>query len=195
MPFDPFIIALASKVFLREPLPLRTVLAILVGFGGVVIALDPAALIASSASPVGYLAAFGGVLLFAVSQLMLRRMADTETPECMIFAVFALISVIGAVLSLPHFVMPTVPVLGILLFSAVVDIAGSLCMAWAMQIGPTATVSSFHYSQLITGALFGYLIWHDVPAWNLIVGAGVIIASGLYIAHHARAKVVDAEPF
>ena len=190
----PLLIALTSAVFLGERLSMMTALAIFVGFVGVVIALDPVALLASHGSLIGYLAAFAGTFLFVASQLMLRRMANKETPECIILAVFTLITLTGAALSLnaPHFIAPSSHALGILALSALADVLGAFCIAWAMQIGPTATVSSFHYSQLISGSLFGYLIWHDTPTWNLVAGAGIIIASGLYIAHHARLPEANA---
>jgi drug/metabolite transporter (DMT)-like permease len=59
-------------------------------------------------------------------------------------------------------------------------------MAQAYKLAPAATVAPFHYSQIITGGLIGYFIWHDVPSLHLLIGAIIIIASGLYIATHAR---------
>jgi drug/metabolite transporter (DMT)-like permease len=61
-----------------------------------------------------------------------------------------------------------------------------LLMTAAYKHAPAATISPFHYSQIITGALLGYLIWHDVPTLHLMLGGTVIIGSGLYIAAHAR---------
>lgn len=190
----PLLIAIASTVFLREHLSLKTAIAILVGFGGVVVALDPAALMASSGSLYGYLAAFVGVVFFVSAQLMLRRMSNTETPECLTFAFMVLLGVAGAVLCAPHFVAMSWQATGIMLVGAVACVVGYLLMADAMRLGPTATVSSFHYSQLITGAIFGYLIWHDKPTWNLVVGAAIIVASGLYVVHQARYRKIVIPP-
>jgi drug/metabolite transporter (DMT)-like permease len=57
---------------------------------------------------------------------------------------------------------------------------------YALRLTTAATVMQFHYSQIIAGALIGYLIWHDVPSWMTIGGAAVIIASGLFIAAHTH---------
>jgi drug/metabolite transporter (DMT)-like permease len=45
-----------------------------------------------------------------------------------------------------------------------------------------ANVSQYHYTQLITGTLLSYLIWHDKPGIFVLMGGGLIFASGLYIA-------------
>jgi len=47
---------------------------------------------------------------------------------------------------------------------------------------PAATVSQYHYTQLPTGALVAYLIWHDEPTPWMVAGGTLIVAAGLYIA-------------
>ena len=39
----------------------------------------------------------------------------------------------------------------------------------------------------VAGALLGFVIWHDVPALHTVLGAGIIIGSGLYIAAQTHA--------
>jgi len=47
-------------------------------------------------------------------------------------------------------------------------------------------VAQFHYTQIIAGAILGYVVWHEIPAPHTILDAVIIIATGLYIAAHAH---------
>jgi drug/metabolite transporter (DMT)-like permease len=63
------------------------------------------------------------------------------------------------------------------------NVSGNLFNSIALRLTDAATVEQFHYTQIIAGALLGYLIWDEIPTQHLIVGAVIIIASGLYVAH------------
>jgi drug/metabolite transporter (DMT)-like permease len=63
---------------------------------------------------------------------------------------------------------------------------GWVVMSKAYKNAPAAAVAPFHYSQMLMGALLGFLIWGDVPNRYLIGGACIIIASGIYLVRHER---------
>ena len=76
----------------------------------------------------------------------------------------------------------------------------SSCGQWlvmqALRYTPASTLAPFSYSQLIWSTIAGFLVFSAFPdAWTL-VGAAIIIASGLYTAHreriHARAARQEA---
>ena len=58
----------------------------------------------------------------------------------------------------------------------------------SLRVAPVAVVSPFHYTQIIGGAAAGYVIWHRVPCLSVIIGAIMIVASGLYILHAKKEK-------
>ena len=62
---------------------------------------------------------------------------------------------------------------------------GSLCFFVALKHTTAANVSQFHYTQLITGALMAWLVWRQTPGLYTILGAVLIIVSGIYIALNA----------
>ncbi|MFM2422744.1 MAG: hypothetical protein RL291_1274, partial [Pseudomonadota bacterium] len=63
----------------------------------------------------------------------------------------------------------------------------------AHRYAPAATVAPFVYVAIITHSITGYVIFDDVPdAWTL-VGAAIVIASGLYLLHRERVRARDAE--
>ena len=66
---------------------------------------------------------------------------------------------------------------------------GTLCFYTAVKHTSAANVSQYHYTQLITGTLLSYLIWHTRPGMFVLLGGALIFASGLYIAVAAREVV------
>ncbi len=182
---SPMIIAILASFFLREHLNGAKIVAIIVGFAGVVIAINPLGN-TSSGDWVGYTAALGSVLCFATNMTWLRSMTQTETPHSLIFFTGLVEAIVGFIPMLWHFVPLSPKFFFILLGSGLFNIAGCLAVYKALKHTTASNVSQFHYTQIITGALLGYLIWHDVPTLHLIVGAVIIIGSGLYIASHAH---------
>ena len=62
-----------------------------------------------------------------------------------------------------------------------------ICFYIALKHTSAANVSQYHYTQLITGTLVSYIVWHDKPGLYVIAGGVLILGSGLYIALAARA--------
>lgn len=179
---SPFLIALGARIFLKESLSWGVGLTILAGFTGVVIAVNPVQIFSGKGELIGILAALGCALGFSVVQLLLRRMSHTETSESLAFTPM----VIGAIVtSIPAFAMVTSiswKVIAILALAAGLATIANFLMTFAMRFTAAANVASLHYSQIIPGAIFGYILWNDIPTWNVWGGSAVIIAAGLAMA-------------
>lgn len=183
---SPFLIALGARIFLRESLSWGVGMTILAGFTGVVIAVNPVYIFSGKGELIGILAALGCALGFSVVQLMLRRMSHTETSESLAFSPM----VIGAIVtSIPAFAMVTSiswKVIVILALAAGLATIANFLMTFAMRFTAAANVASLHYSQIIPGAIFGFILWNDIPTWNVWAGSAVIIAAGLAMARLSR---------
>jgi drug/metabolite transporter (DMT)-like permease len=178
--------ALAAKVF-QEKLDTRKLLAILAGFAGVVIAVNPSYVFQDRNLWLGYGAAFGALLTVAGQQFIMRFLSDHESRESIAFYP-RVVGLIGGLVATLTLGLQFPPTMGLLysLAGGVTGGIGWLVLAHAFRLAPTAIVASFHYAQMIVAACIGYLVWHDVPSLHLEVGAFVIILSGLYIIRHAR---------
>ncbi len=71
--------------------------------------------------------------------------------------------------------------------------AGTLCFYIAAKQTSDENVSQYHYTQLITGTLVSFLVWHDKPGLFVLLGGSLILASGLYIAVAAQSLVPLSE--
>jgi drug/metabolite transporter (DMT)-like permease len=104
------------------------------------------------------------------------------------------IAVTGVVLAPVYWVTPAV--FDLLLFAAagMFGSMGIVCLTHAFRLAPAALVSPFEYSALVWATVLGYLLWDDLPDRYTVAGAGIIIASGLYILYRETIQRGKARP-
>ncbi len=185
----PMVIALLSALFLREGLPWKKLAAIVAGFAGVVIAVHPWSG-AREGDWVGIGACMVCVACFSVNMVWSRVLTRTEPPESLAFFSGLVTAVVGFALMLTVHAEPLTARLTAGLFAMGLFCAlGTLCFYIAVKHTSAANVSQYHYTQLVTGTLISYLVWHDMPGLYVLMGGSLILASGLYIALAAREVV------
>jgi drug/metabolite transporter (DMT)-like permease len=193
---SPVVVSILAALFLREHMSWKHGLAIATGFAGVAIAVNPEHLLHDPHEWKSYGYVFASMLVMSLQMLTLRVIGQRESRECAAF--YPRIVILAGTLSAGVlFGFTPISPEGFFLaaISGAIGSLGWLFMAHAYKLAPIATVAPFHYSEIVTGALLGYLIWHDVPSAHLLTGAVIIIASGLYIITHARksAKILKEE--
>ncbi len=177
----PIVTALSAALFLHERLKWRKVLAIITGFAGVIIAVNPFST-SRQGDWIGYAACMVCVACFSANMVWSRVLTQTETPESITFFSGLVMALSCFGLMLWHAEPLTVPLTGILVAMGLFCTFGSICFFIALKHTSAANVSQYHYTQLISGALIAYLIWHEKPTIAMLIGAILIIGSGLYIA-------------
>jgi drug/metabolite transporter (DMT)-like permease len=182
---SPMVISLLSAGFLGEDITRKKALALLVGFGGVVIAVDPFNR-TQHIDLIGLASCLVCVACFSVNMVWSRVLTRTEPPESLAFCSGVVTAMAGLALTSfhPH---PLTATLWLALgMMGVFCAAGTLSFYFAVKHTSASNVSQFHYTQLLTGALISYLVWHDKPGVSMLVGGSLIIGSGLLIAFAAR---------
>ena len=175
----PFMMAALSVPLLKEHVGLHRWGAIVVGFVGVVIALQPGEGTFQAAA----FLVLGGSLAYSLINIMGRWMGRTETAFQMVFY-FNFGTALIATCALP-FVWQDMPLehLGVIGILAALAIVGHIFMTKAFFSAPVGVVAPFEYTALIWSTLIGFLVWGDWPVPSIWIGAGVIAASGLYLVH------------
>lgn len=189
----PMATALLAAIFLRERLGWRKIVAVLGGFAGVVIAVNPFSA-ARQGDWIGYVACMICVLCFSANMVWSRVLMRTETPESLTFFSGVSQALMGALLMLGH-AEPVNLKLGVTLAAMGIFCAfGSMCFFVALQSTSPVHVSQCHYTQLVTGALVTWLIWRETPTVWMIGGSVLIVASGLLMAVALSRESVDSRP-
>lgn len=172
--------ALLALWFLREPVGRHRMAAIIAGFIGVIVVMRPGLdgfIDAHALIPV--LAAVGA----AVAVTSVRKLSQTESTATLL--VYQSIFV-GVLAGIPLFwIWQTPDAKGWLLLVAMGAVAtlGQWIGVKALRLGEASVVGSIEYTKLIYAAIFGYLLFAEVPDVYTVIGASIIIGSSLLIFH------------
>jgi drug/metabolite transporter (DMT)-like permease len=182
----PIVTSLLSAIFLREGVPWRKAVAIAAGFAGVIVAVHPWSG-TREGDWIGFAACMVCVACFSTNMVWSRVLTKTESPESLAFFSGIVTAVAGFCLmafvqAAPLSLGLTTGLFAMGLFCAL----GTLCFYIAVKHTSAANVAQYHYTQLVTGTLLTYLIWHDKPSLYVLLGGILILVSGLYIAVAAR---------
>jgi drug/metabolite transporter (DMT)-like permease len=179
----PLLIALVSAPLLGEKLDARRWAAILLGFAGVLVIVRPG----SAAFHPAMLLAMLNAVLYAAFNVMTRKLAAYDSPETIQFLPAAVASVLLAPFALAAWQAPPGWFEWLLLvLMGVFGGTGHHLLAMAHRYAPASTLAPFLYQQILYMALFGYLVFGSVPDRETWIGAGIVVASGLYLFARAR---------
>jgi drug/metabolite transporter (DMT)-like permease len=193
---SPLFITALSMPLLGEAVGKHRWSAVIVGFAGVMVMTNPGGNWFSGNAGVG---AGMGVLAAFMSALMtitIRQLNKTEPPVRIVFY-FATIGTIffGGLLTI-FWVTPTLPELGGLMVVGLIGGLSQLLMTYAYRHAPASTLAPFGYVSILWSTALGYLIWSELPGPRILIGAAIVITSGLYIIYREtrqRAQVI-AQP-
>jgi S-adenosylmethionine uptake transporter len=180
----PIYVAALSHLLLGEKVGWRRWLAILIGFGGVVIALRPSTASLSLSS----LFALVGSVSFAMTLILSRLLRGTSDAALVTWQTLGALAV-GAALSVTTWRTPSALDFSAMLLLGVVSCCAHLMITRALKLAPAATLAPLHYTLLLWAVIFGWVFFNDVPDRQILAGSVVIVLAGLFIFH--RQKVVD----
>jgi len=185
---SPICITFLAAIFLHEKIGVRKALAIVAGFTGVVIAVNPFGT-SRQGDWIGFAACMVCVCCFSVNMVWSRVLTRTETPESLAFFSGVLMVVAGAAGVMFHAVALNWMAVGGMAAMGAFCSAGAICFFVAVKHTSASTVSQYHYTQLVTGALVTFLVWRELPTMWMLMGGALIVAAGLYIAVLTRRAV------
>jgi drug/metabolite transporter (DMT)-like permease len=174
----PLFVTIFAVLFLREQVGIRRWLAILFGFLGVIIAIDPAGNFNTTS-----LIAVAATGCWASTILFMRRLGATESPYAVAFYFMAICSLITACVQPFVWQIPTPRMLLLVLGIGFTGAMGQILMTTALKYAQASVISPFNYTGILWAVGFDLIIWGVIPAWTTVVGAGVITITGVYIFH------------
>ncbi|SEM21410.1 Permease of the drug/metabolite transporter (DMT) superfamily [Roseovarius azorensis] len=189
----PLITALMAALFLGETIGPHRSIALVVGFGGVLIAMNPAGENFSWAAVLPLLCA----VTYAMSQIIARRIGDREST--LTVGLYTLTFAGVLILPMGWFVNQVIPItpdlahlrwelparafsdLPRLTLLGLIGMAGYMLLSRAYQVANASLVAPFDYSYLPFATIVAWLLWDEVPGLDTLAGMALIIASGLYL--------------
>ncbi len=183
--------------------PVR-ILAVAVGFVGVVLVLGPTAM--QGATLAALLPIFAGAL-YAMGNVATREWCGGESAETLLTGFFAALGLFGAlglavlaIFSLPvpdgadgfiqrGWVQPSSVFLFWVTVQAVISVVGVGLMIKAYQIAEASRVSVFEYIILPASAFWGWILWSEMPTMQGVLGMALIMVAGTAIAIRSRQSV------
>jgi drug/metabolite transporter (DMT)-like permease len=173
----PLFITALSVPLLGEHVGWRRWSAVIVGFAGVLVIVQPGAATFQAASTLPLVAA----LLYALIMLSTRWIDRRESTWTMMFYMALFPTLFAGLAVLPSWRALQVADLPFIAAIAVFGTVGVTLISHAFRLGHAAVVAPFDYTALIWASLLGWLVWGEIPGSWTYAGAVVIIASGIYI--------------
>ncbi|QQC67893.1 DMT family transporter [Paraburkholderia ginsengisoli] len=179
---NPFFMVLCSAILLKEPVSNVRWFLISLGFVGVLVAIGGVSLTASFYTAIAILSA----LLYALAAVLTKHLARTES--AILIAAYTNVSMLVlSVFSLSsHWAMPG---LHDFFIFALMGLAGGLSnyvFTLAFRYADVSTVAPIEYTILVWAALFGYVLFSEIPTALTIIGALIIVVSGIANARLRR---------
>ncbi len=185
----PLTVTLGAALFFGEPVGWRRMLAILAGFAGMLLIVRP--------GPEGFSIeaayALAAVVCVTARDLSTRRMS-AEVPSLTV-TLFAAISVtvFSALASAGQgWVAPGAGQLGLIVSASVLILFGYLLSVMVMRVGDVSFTAPFRYTGLIWALVLGWAVFGDWPDPVTMLGATVVVATGLFTLYRERAITVAA---
>jgi len=175
----PIVVAALSGPLLGEKVGLWRWSAVLIGFSGVLIILEPS----TEFSLAGTIYALIGVVTYALNTLTTRKLSGRESPLNLSFYIFFGPTILGAAISIFDWIPPTMWDWFLFFLTGLVGGFAFLFFNIALKKAEASFLASFEYTGLLWASLAGYFIFNEVVDSKIWLGAAIIILGGVIILY------------
>jgi drug/metabolite transporter (DMT)-like permease len=184
----PLLVTALSIPLLGETVGWHRWMAVVLGFVGVVVIARPGAGTFQWAA----LLPLGTAVAFAFYQILTKQLTAIADPR----ATFVFTMVVGFVIitAAQPFVWrpPSAEAWALMAVSGLLYGAAHYLLIRCFEGAQASTLAPFIYAQIIGAAIFGYVVFGDVPDTLTFIGTAIIIGSGLYVVHRERRRQAPA---
>ena len=183
----PLLITALSVPFFGERVGWQRWAAVAAGMLGVLVVVRPGGgAELGEMAILGGLAAIASATAYALGALLVRVLQPTETSAATVFWPLCLTSIFAGILASSIWV----PVLwDHWYWIVIIGVSGALGQHFfteAFRLAAPSVVAPLEYTALAWGMLFDWLLWMTAPSSRMLIGAAIIVASGLYVIHRER---------
>ncbi len=181
----PILISALSSLFFKERIGAYRLGALFIGFAGVLIIAGPQ----FQTMNIGIFYAFASMLSITSNLLLMRKIGDKDR-----LPLYFLYPFVGnLILNVPLMFFDYTPIEAahwpLFVILPLLIMVAMMCSALGFARSPeTAIVAPFHYTQMIWGILIGMVVFHDMPSWQTLCGAALIIGAGFCVIWREHKK-------
>jgi len=184
----PLMVTALSVPLLGDHVGWRRWTAVTIGFAGVLIILRPGTSDITLADVAVLFAAF----CYAVLAITARKLSSTESSYALsVYVITGPLLASASMLSFGSWVTPDASGWGLFALAGLCSVIAWVGIIGGYRRAAPALLAPFEYTALIGGAVAGYLIWDEVPDRWVVIGAMVIIASGLFVVYREIGSVLS----
>lgn len=183
-----FAVVLAALMLSEHVGPWRG-MAVVVGFGGVLLMVGPIGggdLFAGHGASLGTGLALLGALLSAFVVIFIRQMSTTERSETIVFYFMCFTALAGAVTMIWWRVPLGAAAAAWLVLCGLLGGIGQLCMTYSYRFAEPSLLAPFDYVAMVWASALGFAVFGEIPQERVFAGSAVVIASGLFILWRER---------
>lgn len=173
----PLFMILLAFLFLGEVAGRQRIAVTFAGFCGILIMLQP---FSGGFDPNGIVAVagavFGGMVVISI-----KKLGTTEPTRRIIFYYAFYTTLFSAIPAYLYWIPPTWEEVPVLVLIGILGIMGQSCITHGFTLGEATVTVPFDYMRIVYSAIFGVLLFAEVPSWWSIVGATLIVGSNLYL--------------
>jgi len=179
-----FFVTIFAIWLLGEVVGLRRWMAVVVGFAGVLLMMQPGT---NGFDPISLLALISAAAAGFV-MVLIRKLSKTDAPITILSYQAFLVAICVAIPAYIYWLTPTVWEWGILLAVGIVSYGAQMLNIFAYKWGEASVLASLDYVRLLYATFFGWLLFETLPGPWALAGALVIIAASIYTVHRERAR-------
>ena len=178
-----FVMTAASALFLGERVGPHRWAAVVVGFGGVVVAMNPG----GGGDLAAYLLVLCATLAYALLFLSGRYLTRRDSVISVVLSFNLGVGAIATLLAPWHWAPLSTGMSLAIALVAVFAFAGHFAFSAAFARADVSLLAPFEYLALVWAVAIGYLVWGDVPTPAVWTGAAIIVAAGMYVIQREAA--------
>jgi drug/metabolite transporter (DMT)-like permease len=179
----PMLITALSAVVLKERVERARWIAIVVGLAGVLVVLRPTGAVVVTLSGLAVLAS---AACYAATAIVLRLIGRTDSSESLVLWSIVSMSIGATAIAAPGWTPVRLEHGGILAGIAVSGFVAQIAITEAFREGEASAVAPFEYSALAWGITIDWLLWKVWPDRYMLLGAAIIVASGIYLVRREK---------
>jgi drug/metabolite transporter (DMT)-like permease len=180
----PVFTAILAVIFLKETVQRSTLLCIVFSLIGLSVMVAPNISVdnLSNSMPYSWISIGAGVLgafISAVAYIIIKKLTKTEDSSVIVFYFPFVAFPISMILLGSDFVIPTLPVLGLLVLVGIFTQVGQIGLTKALHCADANKATAYSYVQVVFSVLIGWAYFSEVPIITTLIGGGLVIFGAL----------------